>query len=301
MATLLPGSSLNGAKLQQYLLYYPYPEFTSITDQYKPAGSALYNSLQLSANKRLSHHFVVQGNFTWSKIMDQNYYLNPEQVGSTPTRVQDQQPNLLANLWGTYHFSELSGKPLVVREILGGWKLQGVLRAYNAILINNPGSVSSPGNAGGSQSGTSQTYTQLQSPKLAYRSYSRYFNTCYENSSGALVYTTVSGTGAIVPGCDSTNGNIPAFRANPSFTLNSIGPYMNLRELVHPLMDASLFKTFQIKGSTNFEIRGEFFNALNTPNFGVPGTTPGTSSYGIVTMTQQNDPRLTQLTARINF
>ncbi|MGA3160509.1 MAG: carboxypeptidase-like regulatory domain-containing protein [Terracidiphilus sp.] len=301
MAGLLSGSSLNGTNIQQYLLYVPYPEFTSVTDQYAPNGSALYNALQIAANKRLSHNFEIQGNFTWSKIMDQNYYLNPQQFGLTPTRVQDAQPNLLANLWGTYHFSELKSKPLVVREILGGWKLQGVLRAYNAILINNPGSVSSPGNAGGSQYGTSQTYTQLQNPKLGYRSYTRYFNTCYENSSGALVYTTVSGSGAIVPGCDSTNGNVPAFRANPSYTLNSIGPYMNLRELVHPLMDASLFKTFQIRGSLNFEIRGEFFNALNTPNFGVPGTTPGTSSYGIVTMTQQNDPRLTQLTARINF
>ena len=295
MAGLLSGSSLNGSTLQQYLLYVPYPEFTSVTDQYVPTGSALYNALQLSANKALSHHFEIQGNFTFSKIMDQNVYLNPQQYGSTPTRYQDQQPNILANLWGTYHFSELKGKRFIEREALGGWKLQGVLRAYNAILINNPGST------GGSQYGTSQTYTQLANPKLAYRSYGRYFNTCYQNSSGALVYTTVSGSGSIVPGCDSTNNNIPAFRANPSFTLNNIGPYMNLRELVHPLMDASLFKTFQIHESTNFEIRGEFFNALNTPNFGVPGTTPGSSSYGVVTMTQANDPRLVQITARLNF
>ena len=293
MAGQLSGSSLNGSTLQRYLLYVPYPEFTSVTDQYIPAGSALYNALQLTVNKQLSHNFEVQGNFTWSKIMDQNVYLNPQ--ATTPFRYQDSQPNLLSNVWGTYHFSKLEGKPLIERETLGGWKLQGVLRANNAPLISNPGST------GGSQYGTSQTYTQLASPKAAYRSYSRYFNTCYENSSGALVYTTVSGSGAIVPGCDSTNGNIPAFKANPSFTLNNIGPYMNVRQLVHPLMDVSLFKTFKIHESTNFEIRGEFFNALNTPNFGGPGTTPGSSSYGYVTMTQVNDPRLTQLTARINF
>jgi hypothetical protein len=231
--------------------------------------------------------------------MDQNVFLNPQ--ATTPFRFEDPQPNILSNFWGTYHFPELGGKPLIEREALGGWKLQGVLRADNATLIANPGSVGSSGNTGGSQYGTSQTYTELQNPKASYRSYTRYFNTCYENSSGALVYTTVSGSGAIVPGCDSTNNNVPAYRANPEFTLNSLGPYMNVRELVHPLLDVSLFKTFKIHESTSFEIRGEFFNALNTPNFGGPGTTPGSSSWGYVTLTQANDPRLTQLTARINF
>jgi xanthine/uracil permease len=75
----------------------------------------------------------------------------------------------------------------------------------------------------------------------------------------------------------------------------------DVRQLVHPLMDLSLFKKFQLHESLNFEIRGEFFNVLNTPNFGGPGTTPGSSNYGVVTLTQTNDPRLTQLTARLNF
>jgi hypothetical protein len=300
MAGKLPGSSLNGATVQQYLLDVPFPEFTSVTDQYIPKGSALYNALQISANKQMSHNFEIQGNLTYSKIMDQNIFLNPQ--SQTPFRYQDPQPNILSNFWGTYHFSALSDKPLGVREVLGGWKLQGVLRADNATLIANPGSVgNSGGTSGGSQYGTSQTYTQLANPKAAYRSYTRYFNTCYQNSSGALVYTTVSASGAIVPGCDSTNNNVPAFKANPNFTLNNIGPYMNVRELVHPLMDVSLFKTFSIHESTTFEIRGEAFNVLNTPNFGGPGTTPGSSSYGYVTLTQANDPRLLQLTARINF
>ena len=299
MAGKLAGSSLNGATVQQYLLDVPFPEFTNVTDNYIPAGSALYNALQLSANKQLTHHFEVQGNFTFSKIMDQNMFQNPQ--SQTTLRFEDSQPNVLSNFWGTYHFPDLIGKNSIERETLGGWKVQGVLRADNATKIANPGSVGSGGGTGGSQYGTSQTYTQLASPKAAYRSYARFFNTCYENSSGALVYTTVSGSGAVIPGCDSTNNNIPAFRANPSFTLNNIKPYMDVRQLVHPLMDVSLFKTFNIRESLNFEIRGEAFNVMNTPNFGGPGTTPGSSSYGYVTLTQANDPRLIQLTARINF
>jgi hypothetical protein len=66
-------------------------------------------------------------------------------------------------------------------------------------------------------------------------------------------------------------------------------------------MDAALFKQFILHERTSFEIRGEFFNVLNTPNFGGPNTTIGNSSFGAVTLTQANDARIRQLTARINF
>jgi hypothetical protein len=163
-----------------------------------------------------------------------------------------------------------------------------VLRAYDAPLVPAPGSATT-----GSQYGLTTTYTYLSSPVQASRSYSRFFNTCYEDSNGNPVV-------AATPSCDSTSSH-PAFQADPSFTLASIGPYLNLRELVHPLFDVSVFKQFKIHESASFEIRGEFFNVLNTPNFGAPGTTPGTAAYGVVTQTQVNDPRLVQLTARINF
>ncbi len=282
LAGLLPGSSLNGAKVQQYLLDVPYPQFTGVTDDYKSAGSVLYNSLAVTVTKQLSNRLEMQGNFTWSKTMDQNVYLNPQ--ATSPFRYQDPNPNLIANVFGTYHFWEFSNKPAYVRLPIGGWSLNGVLRAYNGSLISNPGST------GGSQYGTSTTYTQLTNPKLAHSSYAQYFNSCFENSNGVLQSS-----------CNATNGSVPAFRANPEFTLNNLGPYMGIRQLVHPLVDLSLFKQFQIHHGYNFEIRGEFFNVLNTPNFGGPGTSPGTSAYGVVTLTQQNDPRLIQITARVNF
>ena len=287
MAGLLPGSSLNSATVQQYLLDVPFPEFTGVTDDYISSGSALYNSLAVSVSKQLGHGFDIQGNFTWAKIMDQNVYLNPQD--SKPFRYQDPTPNLRGNLFGTYHFSQLQGQPAYERLPLGGWSLQGALRAYDGPLVP------APGGGTGSQYGTSTTYTQVGNATQGNRTYSRSFNTCYTNAQGVPQVTT-----ATLPGCDSLSST-PAFRLNPSFTLATIGPYLNIRELVHPLLDLSLFKQFKIHNSLNFEIRGEFFNVLNTPNFGAPGTTPGTSSYGIVTLTQVNDPRLTQLTARINF
>lgn len=296
LAGKLPGSSLNAATVPAYWLDVPFPEFTGVTTNFFSAGSASYNSLAITVIKQMSHNFEVQGNFTLAKIMDQTVYLNPQ--ATTPFRFQDQNPNLTSNIFGTYHFSKLDSKPAIERLALGGWQLQGVLRAYNGPLVPAPGSSTGIAYNAGSNSGT--TWTELQNPKSSYRSYSRYFNTCYENSAGALVYTTVSASGAITPGCDSITST-PALRANPQFTLATTGPYLNIRELVHPLMDVSVFKRFIIHEASSFELRGEFFNVMNTPNFGAPGTTPGATSYGVVTLTQVNDPRLVQLTARINF
>jgi hypothetical protein len=245
----------------------------------------------------LSHNFEIQGNFTWEKIMDKNVFLNPQDTNLF--RYQDSQPNLLSNAWGTYHFPTFAGKPLAVREALGGWKLQGVLRANNAPLISNPGSTG--GNANNPSAGTPGfTYTQLIQPTPASRNYNTFFNPCYlawtQDPTGAT-----TGTWANAATCTGAN-TTPAFKQQPLFTMNTLGPYMNIRQIVHPLADASLFKTFKLRGSANFEIRGEFFNVLNTPNFGGPGTTPTSGGYGANTsLSQANDPRLTQLTARINF
>jgi hypothetical protein len=228
----------------------------------------------------------MQGNFTWSKIMDRNIYLNVQDNLNAPFRYQDPNPNLVGNLVGIYQFSSLSGKPAYERLTLGGWQINGVLRAQNGNLVATPGASSTSGG----------NVTPLSSSRLGNATYGRYFNTCYENAAGALVMTTAS-----APGCDSTS-SIPAFQQHLSFTLNNIGPYMNdVRQRVHPLFDFTLFKQFQLHESLNFEIRGEFFNILNTPNFGGPNTTLGGASYGVVTLTQANDPRLTQLTARLNF
>ena len=59
-------------------------------------------------------------------------------------------------------------------------------------------------------------------------------------------------------------------QAMPSFTLNSIGPQMSLRQLVHPSADLSCFKTFKIHESLTFEIRGEFSMSSTLPTSEAP-------------------------------
>jgi hypothetical protein len=67
--------------------------------------------------------------------------------------------------------------------------------------------------------------------------------------------------------------------------------------------DASLMKNFKITERIRFQIRGEAFNVLNTPNFFV-GIFPGSgnvnsTSFGRVSSTFA--PRIVQFVGRIEF
>jgi hypothetical protein len=279
-STYANNATLNASTIQQYLLLVPFPEFGTVTEQNSSLGSAPYNSLQIQISHPMTHHFAIQGNFTWDKLMLHNAFLNNgsgenSALDTKLESVQDNNSNVLANIFGTYELPKFASSPYWERLAIGGWKLNGVLRMANGNLISAPGGVNIIGPTG-----------------VSNRTYSHYINTCYENTSGALV---------VGPGACSSSTDTPAYQQRLSYTTQTNSPYIGVRQTFHPLMDASLFKTFPIREAMTFEIRGEFFNVLNSPIFGTPSTSLGSSSFGVVSLTQVNDPRFGQLTARLNF
>ena len=65
--------------------------------------------------------------------------------------------------------------------------------------------------------------------------------------------------------------------------------------------DMTVGKTWAIYAENSFELRGEFFNLFNHPNFGFPGQIVGSSNLGVVGSTQQPYGRTIQLAAKIHF
>jgi hypothetical protein len=61
----------------------------------------------------------------------------------------------------------------------------------------------------------------------------------------------------------------------------------------------SLFRIVQIKENVKLQIRGELFNLLNRVNFGLPGSTVTTPTYGVIT--SANDARTIQVALRLAF
>ncbi len=111
--------------------------------------------------------------------------------------------------------------------------------------------------------------------------------------------------------CDSRSPK-PAFRQRIAFTSQSNSNVLGLRYSVHPQADLSIVKKFILREGVSFELRGEYFDVLNTPNYSAPNTTPdaanmasrtgsGTAVDPVGQATQINDPRTGQLTVRLNF
>jgi Carboxypeptidase regulatory-like domain/TonB dependent receptor len=298
MAGKIPQSSgLNGATIAENLLLLPYPEFGSVTEDYSSIGSAPYNAMQIQVSHPMRHHVSFQGNFTWDKVMQHTGYIDnyAAALGKLES-VQDGNPTMFGNIFGTFALPKFSSQPAYERLLIGGWQLNSVVRMTNGPLIGTPGGVDIIGN-----------YHQPNA------SIFREFNTCYQNatiSGNQVVYANVNTqyNSAGIPtlvGCDAQSPT-PAFRQRISYTSQSNSTVINVREPLHPVVDASLFKQFIIHEGVSFEVRGEFFNILNTPNFGGPSTSLGSSNDGTPAsasgvLTQANDARIGQLTARINF
>ena len=64
--------------------------------------------------------------------------------------------------------------------------------------------------------------------------------------------------------------------------------------------DFSVFKGVNIDERRRVEFRAEFFNLFNHPNFANPGTTLGTTSFGVISSSLL-PPREVQLGMRFQF
>jgi hypothetical protein len=209
---------------------------------------------------------------------------------------------MFGNIFGTLELPKFLKAPAYERLAIGGWQLNVVSRLSNGSLIGAPGNVNIIGNY-----------------RTANQTFYHEFNTCYQpvnSTTGALSApqpTQINSTTGLVTlqGCDANN-TTPAFAQRLSYTSQNNSNVLNIRQKLYPLLDASMFKRFIIREGVSFEIRGEFFNILNTAEFGGPSTSLGAANFGSAAsnpsanyprgqLTQANDARIGQLTARINF
>lgn len=118
---------------------------------------------------------------------------------------------------------------------------------------------------------------------------------CSQLSSG-LGYHAAAATGGSIfdAACFSTPpqqvpGNAPRYFSN----LRSDG--------IHNV-DLSFTKEFVIREGMKLQIRGEFFNFMNTPRFGYPDLAADSATFGQVTTTASGStPRRTQIGVRFEF
>lgn len=249
------------------------------------SGTSPYHSLQIGFDKHMSHHFQVQSNFTWSKVLDAASNGNISDGGSYPgitnpydgqlkynKGISDMNVPLISVTNFIYTSPSLHGWNPVLRQIFGSWEISSIY----TLQSGRPFGISG-GNG--------------------------------NNNSGALQYhdraDVVPGVATRVHTGNRTNWlkhyvNASAFAQNATGTFGNSGrnifkaPYVNSA-------DSAIIKNWRVQDRYGIQFRWEFFNTFNHVSFGTPNTDISSGSFGQITVVGAIAPRVMQGGLKVNF
>jgi hypothetical protein len=217
-----------------------------------------YNALQATFNKRFTNWVSFAGQYTWSKALDYGNGLMPF------LNNLDRSQNYGPADWDRTHMFTLSHvwEPLGANfradgwkgALLGGWKLNGILRAVTGTpvtLTADPLLCACPGNTARANVVGTGTVTRI------------------------IPEPTIFGYFVGVP------YRFPVFE----FQQPDAGSFGNLgRNSIYGdgfwNYDLSVIKGFQVTEQNRLEVRGDVFNLTNTPHFATPVVDVNNVNFG---------------------
>jgi hypothetical protein len=126
-----------------------------------------------------------------------------------------------------------------------------------------------------------------------------------QSSNGLGGFTGIQRPNQIAPGALPSDQrtltqwfNTSAFVAAPAFIPGSEPRYSFFGPGINN-WDAALMRNFPIRERVKIQLRGEFYNAMNHPNFKTPNTTIGNVNYGKIT--GDNGARVMEVALRIFY
>jgi hypothetical protein len=250
----------------------PYPTFSGIRMEYYGVNTE-YHSMQVHYEHRFTRGLSATLAYTYSHLIDDaGNTINeggcvcqtPSVTGNRDSSTMDQRSLLVAGyVWEIPFGKNLHG---AAGGILGGW-------AFNGIVTFASGSPFHIGEASDTQNNAGTwEYPNLvagQPVGIANRGPSLWFNTAAFAPS-LLSYGNADRDPVVGPGTHTAN--------------------------------LSLFKAFKMPYSEQhtLQFRVEAFNATNTPEFSNPGSSLGTSTFGVITSTKINN-RILQFALKYRF
>lgn len=275
-------------------LLYPFPQFGtgSVTEENQTIGQSWFESGIIGFQHRASHGLTLLGNYSFSKLIEQDTYLN-DQDSQLTRRISPFDHVHHFTFGGTYNLPFGKGRMFTMGgsrlwdEVAGGWVLNGIYQfqtgapiefsadiplqaGYNIRQISNNTRSTSPVGSGNPALSTKAFVTGKS--------------------------TNCPSTGA----CDGS-GFIDGQYVDHLRTLPQTMSWV--RQDGYNNLDASLLKNFNFSEHDYFQLRFETFNTLNHPVFDAPNFSSATSSnFGYITSTTSNSlPRQIQIGGRIVF
>jgi Carboxypeptidase regulatory-like domain/TonB-dependent Receptor Plug Domain len=292
--------------LTRYELSRPFPQFGQITMLDRNDGRIWYNSLQILANKRVSSGLTLTGNYTWSKMIEENGGGN--QIGGNNTtnptiaevdRFVQRSPyesdrKHRITISGVYHLpfgrdgKFLADASPIVNGLVGGWEVAGMW------LFNSGRPWGLPQNVFYVKDATIQN-VDFGNPDVI-----RGVQNCVGqmDNSGNVTLLGYS----VAAGCTSPN-----FVIKPNYT--GAGAQFRDDQIRRPpfyQFDVNFAKSTRLSGNVRLQIRFEVYNLLNQSvyderNYELNPTNPLFGSIDRRVVRQSNFPRYGQLGIKLIF
>ncbi|HKR00863.1 MAG TPA: TonB-dependent receptor, partial [Pyrinomonadaceae bacterium] len=280
---LAPGTSLDSATVQRQQLLRPFPQFGNIHTR-RDDGSSIYHAGQLRVEKRFTRDYTLLASYTWSKLLERISFLNPTDTEYERRISANDAPHriVLSGIWelpfgrNRRWGNDWSG---VTNAFFGGWQVQGIWQAQSGRPLE-----------------LGNLYFNGDPSKLRTTIDGEHVDAVFDTSGFYFTDALVRTNGVIDP---AKQRNDPRIRL--AFNLRTLPSRLaNFRGQPLDLWDISFIKNFLFTETVRLQLRGEFLNAFNHPQFNNPVLDPTNSNFGRVTG-QANLPRNIQLGVKLIF
>ena len=280
---LIATGTLAAKTVQRGQLLRPYPQFTGVGINDMPGASSSYNAGLVSLTKRFSQGFSFAASYQFSKAMDNASENTSGDVGDDARNFNNLSLERSISAHDVPHSFASSfvyelpvgrnrayGAKMasVLDAVAGGWTLSGVWKMDSGLPLR----FTAPNNtfsSGGSQVPNVTSYPDAE----------------VSNPTPDLWFNTK----AFSQPAPYTFGTAPRWFSNIRFS--RLNQWM-----------LAVSKNFRVGERVNAQLRGEFFNAFNTVQFGRADTTLGSRTFGQVSgQAPGSGPRNVQLGLRVGF
>jgi hypothetical protein len=296
---------LSKATVTDNQLLRPFPQYGSISNSGHYIGISNYDALEVKLQKRMSNGGQILGAYTFSKLMTDAEYLTSWLDSTTTAGWQD-----LNNPMSNYSLSSFDARQRLVvsflyplpigkgqlllhnlngaaDEVIGGWGFDGITTFQEGFPLGLSDSTNDL---------STYAFQGTQRPDVV--------SGCNKKVSGNMANRLGPAEGETGTYFNTACFQSQVISTNPVFNPVAFGNESRtdnaLRTPGTANWDISLFKNFPIHESAAFEFRAEAFNLFNRVQFGQPNVSVGNTSLGSIT-SQYNNPRILQMSGRINF
>jgi hypothetical protein len=263
MSGLMPGTSLSGSTISVSNLLRAFPEFSSVTENNMNSGGSYFHQVSLRLSRRLSQGFLLSFDYSHSRLMEANSYLNSGEMKLENHVSADDRPDN-AGISVLYQLPFGRGKHFlgsskgVVNMIVGDWAVSSLYNYHSGAPVNWSADVI--------YSGGPLNWDAHNASKT--------FDTTQFNTNSSQQYTN-------------------HYRTFSSY-------FSNLRVDATNNVNVSATKNFKILENVRLQFRGDAFNLCNHPLFAAPTISVTSGSFGQISSTT-NAPRVIQMGLRLTF